>query len=188
MSETRRKGPGQGVAGKGRGGRHPLPAPKALRYYDVKRHWSRRIAPHLGDRELNAILARDLNKYMLGRTGRPAPEGAVPADLDPFDWRGDRRGRRPHFWRYVMGGACHWLVNFNLRLAMLAEPGYPWRIRTSPKHSTVWDGDRTIFEMNGPAFGVSVQESFEMVRRGRDLKPGRYRQAGYPEHYSQTAR
>jgi hypothetical protein len=28
----------------------------------------------------------------------------------------------PRFWQYVKHGACHWLVNFGLRLAMLAAP------------------------------------------------------------------
>ena len=36
--------------------------------------------------------------------------------------------------------ACHWLVNFALELAQLVEPDRKWRIITSDKHSTVWDG------------------------------------------------
>jgi hypothetical protein len=30
-----------------------------MRCYDVKRHWTRRIQPHLADEKLNAILVRD---------------------------------------------------------------------------------------------------------------------------------
>ena len=44
------------------------------------------------------------------------------------------------------------LVNFNLILAQLAEPKKEWRIVTSQLHSTVWDGELTLFDLNGLVF------------------------------------
>ena len=38
-----------------------------MRYYDLQRHWTKRIEPHLGDKKLNAILVRDFNKFTFGR-------------------------------------------------------------------------------------------------------------------------
>ena len=40
--------------------------PEKLRYYDLQRHWTNRIDPHLGDRKLNHLV-RDFNKFTFGR-------------------------------------------------------------------------------------------------------------------------
>ena len=37
-----------------------------LRYYDLRRHWTKRIVPHLNDEFLNAILVRNFNKFTWG--------------------------------------------------------------------------------------------------------------------------
>jgi len=37
-----------------------------MHYYDLKRHWTRRIEPHLADARLNAILVRDFNLFTQG--------------------------------------------------------------------------------------------------------------------------
>ena len=64
-----------------------------------------------------------------------------PFEVDGCDWRffdGEgnlRRGRAPAFWDYSVHSACHWVVNFNLRLAELVEPRRPWRIVTAQKTS-----------------------------------------------------
>ena len=64
------------------------------------------------------------------------------------------------FWKYTASYACHWLVNFSLRLATLVEPERAWRIVTSSKHSTIWDGANTIFEFNFQAFGIDATKAF----------------------------
>jgi hypothetical protein len=57
-------------------------------------------------------------------------------------------------------------------LVSLAEPERPWRIITSDKHSTVWDGKRTRFDLSFLALGVSPQECFELAH-GWELPLGR---------------
>jgi hypothetical protein len=109
----------------------------AVRYFDLRRHWTRRIEPHLADPELNRILVRDFNRFTHGRWGKRFTAGMYPEEFESCDWRIDKRPPYPRFWRYVKHGACHWLANFALRLAMLAEPERPWRILTSDAHSTV---------------------------------------------------
>ncbi len=96
-----------------------------MRYYDVSRHWTRRIEPHLADEQLNTILARDFNRYTFGRWGQRFTRGRCPLEFASCDWHLQHRGPFPRFWRYVKHGACHWLVNFALRLATLTDPARP---------------------------------------------------------------
>jgi hypothetical protein len=153
-----------------------------LRYYDFRRHWTKRILPHLGDKKLNAILIRDFNKYTEGRTGKRFRRGDLPGQFESCDWSLDHRGPYPRYWAYVKHAACHYLVNFNLRLAILAEPKRPWRIITSPEHSSVWDGHTTLFDMNFSAFDIPPSVCFE-VAYDRELRPGEYRRTGWAQHW-----
>jgi hypothetical protein len=68
---------------------------------------------------------------------------------------------------------------------MLAEPKRKWRIITSDKHSTVWDGEYTLFDFNFQALGVSPKECFEdAVIGGWILEPGTYLRVHFAKHYS----
>lgn len=150
-----------------------------MRYYDLKRHWTKRIEPHLGDAKLNAILVRDFNKFTTGNWGKPFHRGQLPRDFESCDWDWERVGREPRYLRYVKHSACHWLVNFNLRLAQSVEPDRVWRIVTSDAHSTVWDGKQTLFEFNFLAFGIPADECFSLAN-AEHLPPGKERSAGSP--------
>jgi hypothetical protein len=66
---------------------------------------------------------------------------------------------------------------------MLAQPKKSWRIITSEKHSTVWDGDQTLFDFNFQAFGIDPNECFDRAFE-KELKPGKYLRVYYAEHYS----
>ncbi|MDY3551361.1 hypothetical protein R5W24_000437 [Gemmata sp. JC717] len=157
-----------------------------MRYYDLQRHWTKRIEPHLADRKLNAVLVRDFNKFTQGNWGKPFTHGQFPRDFESCDWDWEHRGPAPRYWRYVRHGACHWLVNFNLRLAQLVEPDRPWRIVSSLAHSTVWDGKQTLFEFNFLAFGIPPDECFR-IADGRHLPPGKEYQAGNPVPWNAVA-
>jgi hypothetical protein len=167
----------------------PLDRPSAelMRYYDLTKNW-RKVKPHLADKKLNHIMRRDFQKYVTGRWGKIFLPGQFPRNFEASDWWTERKGRRPQWWNFVSHGACHWLVNTALRMAILAEPYRPWRIITSDKHSTVWDGETTLFEFNFQAFGTPADECFaaatETDANPRELNPGEERKVGYPEHYS----
>jgi hypothetical protein len=154
-----------------------------LRYYNFRRQWTKRIVPHLADEKLNAILVRDFNKYTYGRWRERFKPGDLPCQFESCGWHLDRRPPHPRFWDYVKHAACHWLVNFNLGLATLAEPERPWRIITSDRHSSVWDGRVTLFDLNFSALGVSPQECFTLAY-DRDLPPGRLLKVNYARHYT----
>ena len=153
-----------------------------MQFYDAIKNW-RRIKPHLVDAEFNRILAEDFNKYTYGRWRKPFPvEGrAFPEQWESCDWRWGRRGRAPNYWRYVKHGACHWLVNSNLRLAMLVQPDRQWRILTSKHHSTVWDGGDTLFDFNGQALFENADEAFDRASV-KQLRPGKYRTTHFATH------
>jgi hypothetical protein len=156
--------------------------PKTMKYYDVKKNW-RHVKPHLGDKKLNDILVRDFNNYTFGRWGKKFELGQFPFDFENCFWHDNHRGRRPAFWNYVKKGACHYLVNFNLRLAMLTKPKRQWRIITSKEHSSVWDGDETLFDFNFQALGIDPRECFDLAFE-RQLKPGKYVRVYFAQHYS----
>ena len=69
---------------------------------------------------------------------------------------------------------------------MLAEPHRKWRIITSEKHSTTWDGDQMLFDMNFSAFGISADEALVAARieGGEELTPGKFIKVNFAEHYS----
>ena len=155
--------------------------PKHMKYYDLKKNW-RRIKRHLADKALNEILIRDFNKFTYGRWRKKFTSGHFPAEFESCDWAFGHKGRRPAFWKYTKHSACHWLVNFTLRLAVLVEPKRRWRIITSATHSTVWDGEDTIFDFNFQAFGIAPAECFSLAFT-KELKPGRYRPVYFAAHW-----
>jgi hypothetical protein len=157
-----------------------------MRYYDIPRHWTKKIVPHLDDERLNHVLVRDFNKYTQGLWGEPFTHGQFPREFESCDWSLEHRGPEPRYWRYVKHAACHWLVNFNLRLAQLVAPDRPWRIVTSDKHSTVWDGEETLFDFNFLALGVPPDECFRLADRKR-LAPGKELRVHLARHWSEAA-
>jgi hypothetical protein len=154
-----------------------------MKYYDLKKNWHR-VKPHLADKKLNDILVRDFNKFTFGRWNQTFTHGDFPYEFESCDWDCDHRGKRPAFWQYVKHAACHWLANFTLRLAMLVKPERAWRIITSQRHSTIWDGDDTLFDFNFQAFGIDPKECFDLAFE-RELKPGKYRRVGHPEPWGE---
>lgn len=156
----------------------------AMRYYDLARHWTKRVVPHLDDAELNRILVRDFNKFTWGRWRKKFTAGTLPEDVESCDWRCEHRGPYPRYWAYVKHAACHWVVNFSLRLAMLAEPNRQWMIISTQDHSTVWDGKRTLFDFNFQAMGLSAPECFKAAIGGAVLETGEEMKVYYADHYT----
>jgi hypothetical protein len=158
-------------------------------YYDLQRHWTRRIVPHLKDEQLNAILIRDFNKFTMGRWKEPFLPDSLPEDFESCDWRWShgRRGPCPRYWSYVKFSTSHWITNFALKLAQLAEPNQPWRIVGSELHSTVWDGQNTLFEFNLQALGVPAHMAWELAaerEHSEELPIGQEMELALAKHFS----
>jgi hypothetical protein len=135
-----------------------------MKYYPITKKWAK-IKPHIENKIVQDILVQDFNKYTMGLWGKPFTKGMKPFDFESCDWHCERRGRRPEYWDYVKHAACHWLVNFNLELAKLVEPKKEWRIVTTQKHSTVWDGGEILFDFNFSALQIDPDEAFEMANK-----------------------
>jgi hypothetical protein len=147
-------------------------------YYDPVRNW-RRIKPHIDNPEVREQLNEDFAKYVEGRYGRfgtkfDPSKRKWPFDYESVDWWLDRgRGRPPAYQKLVKHGACHWLVNTALLLAQRAAPKRTWQIVTSDRHSTVWDGNHTLFDLNFTALGIEPDEAWELaIIEGYILEPG----------------
>lgn len=153
-----------------------------IRYFPVQAHW-KRLRPFYQSKIIEPFWRFNLRDYAETKSkdhgfkyNYEAREYRTPSDFDGCDWRLGRRGRHPEFWKYVCHSACHWVVDMNLHVAMIAYPKVPWRIVTSQKHSTVWNGSTTdpfLFDLNFLALGVPAKEAWQIASKGRMLKPGR---------------
>jgi hypothetical protein len=155
-------------------------APQNIRYYDLKRNWTKKISPHLDDIELNGILTRDFTKYTFGRWGTKFGEDDLPHEHETFLGFFEHHGPFARYRWYTKHGACHWLVNFTLRLATLVLPSRSWRILTSNHHSTVWDGKKVLFDFNCFLMDFPVDKCFERAN-DQELAPGAYLEVGFAE-------
>lgn len=142
-----------------------------MKYYPIVKKW-KIIKSAIEQEKVQTVLVRDFNKFTFGRWGYTFKRGEIPAAYESCDWQFSKKGRHPEYWNYVKHSACHWLVNFNLEIAKIVEPNKEWRIVTSQKHSTVWDGEETLFDFNFSAFGIDPDEAFELANE-RQLKAGR---------------
>lgn len=159
-----------------------------LSYVDVNKHW-RKLGPIAKSQSARRIWLRDMLEYcamwkLLRRelkwTQMPGihrrdrdflrdPRCPSVFDEDMF-WRWDVPQPRPKFLDYVCKGASHWLVNLNLFLASSSMPQHAWRIITSTEHSTVWNGEDLLFDMNSLAMGVPVEEAWKLAHSGNETR------------------
>ena len=156
-----------------------------MQYYDLKRHW-RKVKRHIAHPEVQQTLVRDFNKFTYGRWRQKFEPGMVPHQFESCDWWCEHRGRLPAFWSYTKHSACHWLVNFTLLLAQRVEPKRQWRIITSQEHSTVWDGERLLFDFNFLAMGVSPEECFKLAYE-QELRPNELLPVDLAEHWKKES-
>lgn len=160
-----------------------------MRYYDIGRHWTKHIAPHLSNPVVQARLIEDFNKFTFGRWGQDFTAGMTPHQFETCDWWIFHHGPMPRYWQYVKHSACHWLVNFNLVLAQFAVPDATWRIVTSDKHSTTWDGKDRLFDLNFLALDIAPDECFAVASQqpSKVLLPGEFIEVYYADHCSVDA-
>lgn len=152
-----------------------------MKYYDVKKNW-RKLKPIAESAEAKSILNNDFNRYTMGRWNEHFPMDKYPRDFEGCDWDAERVGRRPEYFKYVKHAACHWLVNFNLYVISKAEPKRDWVIVTSEKHSTVWDGDDTLYDLNFLALGIDPKEAFQLASEGEIFDIGDTLDVGYAKN------
>jgi len=148
-----------------------------MKYYPIQKNW-RKAKDIYSSAEAKAIWCPDMILYMEMRaedTGvkqwypADSPE-LTPSDFDSCDWRYEgmgrgRKGPQPAFWKYVCHAACHYLVDLGLYAATTVEPNRDWRVIGNEYHSTVWDGEDTLWDLNYTALGVDPDEAFAIARK-----------------------
>lgn len=153
-------------------------------FYPLQRRW-RKVGPIYRSDMARAIWLPEMKAYQRQRMSDYGVTYAYPEetpDLRPSDWESSdwrytcgRRGPEPAYWQYLTHGSCHWMCNLHLWVAVRAESDRPWRIVTSGKHSTVWDGDQTLWDPQFMALGVSATDAWDLAAEQPDsemLPPG----------------
>ena len=120
--------------------------------------------------EYQAIRELEDLKIYGGLGGESDDEYLFPFEFETTDWRLRTKGRWPQYWDYVCHCACHWLVNLNLLLASTTMPTHPWRIISSARHSTVWDGGSLLFDMNFLALDVPACKAWTLAAEQPDFR------------------
>jgi hypothetical protein len=72
-------------------------------------------------------------------------------------------------------------------LAKAVKPASEWRILTSELHSTVYNGQGMLFDLNFCAFRIPPQQAYRLARdagKGKILKPGEHLTVHYAQLFS----
>jgi len=135
-----------------------------MEYYDLVKNWHK-----VKHKNVKQAIEANFTPYSVGYFGHPMNgtiEGLHKEQLelqkkffqDNYD---SREGERKPYWLFVKYGACHWVAPVALELAKLVEPNRAWRLLSGSNHTTVWDGDHTLFEFNYLCFDIPAQECFD---------------------------
>ena len=133
-----------------------------LKYYDPVKNWDR-IACHLDESVVQQQLTEDFSKFIerrYGQFGTVYDPDKWPRDYETCDWDVNRFQEEHEYWKLIKHSACHWLVNTSLLLVQRACPERGWRICTAPLHSTIWDGNKTLFDLTFCALGLGAIDAF----------------------------
>jgi hypothetical protein len=150
-----------------------------MKYVPIQQQW-RKLGPLYRSFNAAAIWFPEMEAFSFSRAEdrgypyRPAKltPDLLPSHYDSCDWRfcRDRPGPAPSFWDYACHGACHWTCSLHLWVAMQVQPDRPWRIVTTNKHSTVWDGEHTLWDGNFLALGIPADEAWELAASQPDTE------------------
>jgi hypothetical protein len=143
-----------------------------MKYYPIQKNW-RKAKDIYSSPEAKAIWYPDMilfKEMKAEETGvkqwypTDSPE-LTPSDFESCYWRYGRKGRQPAFWKYVCHAACHHLVGLGLYAATIVEPNQNWRVIGNEYHSTVWDGEDTLWDLNFTALGIDPDEAFKIATK-----------------------
>ena len=142
--------------------------PSNLKYFDISRHW-KTLNPIYESPEIRELALYEMNCYRecqalnYGIKFKEIKEFRYPGYFDSCDWRCDRRGRPPLYDNWICHSACHWIANINMAVVKKAFPNREWRVINSYFHSTVFDGDRTIYDTNLKGMNISIQMVIDWI-------------------------
>jgi hypothetical protein len=112
--------------------------------------------------------------------------------LLPGDWEGTgylhETRKRAEYWRFALLNACHFLTNNYLYLAQTFDPNRDWRIICNTRHSTIWDGADTIFDLQYGKINYSADQCYKTATSGKyaELPVGKYKFDWCVSEYSRS--
>jgi hypothetical protein len=147
--------------------------PLDCEYFDHRKHW-RKLQPIFESDEIKDVSNREMNSFKLADYhpgNRVYRTFRYPEEYDYGDWRFWRgRGRPANYLKWVCAGSCHWSAVVNLHVLKIYQPEIPWQLVTSRDHSTVWDGNKLIFDMQYYALTVPIDELVAIVNSSKNRK------------------
>jgi len=162
--------------------------PNRVKYFPIQQYW-RSLKPIFESEAATGIWVMNMADFEEQRSVERGYKNMFPknrcrlilnspSEYDSCDWRFNRgkRGRAPAYFNYACHSACHWVADLALFVASKHSPHIQWRIITSQKHSTVWNGCKTrpvLFDINFSAIGISPSEAWILATKdGEVLEPG----------------
>jgi hypothetical protein len=160
-----------------------------MRYYDFNENWSK-LEPFVNHPNVREAIESNYNMYLLSGYGVPLGDMTLEQVYEfklrteyGDNWKSEsvdvREGERQPWWILSCPHSCHWSVNVGLELAKLAEPDRPWRILNGKKHSTVWDGKETLFDLFYAISGVDPDECYTSATTEGEEQPVGQRNDGH---------
>jgi hypothetical protein len=163
-----------------------------LKYYDIPGNW-KKIRKFVSDPGFKDILQHDLNVLLKSRCNKEFQRGGIPLYYSGTDWwcpgvqYRPENGRMPPYWKYIFYGAQHWMANSYLYLAKKVEPDKPWGIMHTLCYSVVYDGDKTLFDLQGLALQIPPADVYRWAD-GVELGVGEYRDVYPSMHFKEDVR
>lgn len=128
--------------------------PAQCKFFDFKRHWAKKVKPHLQDPQVQGLLNYGMQNWVCQRNIELIQMGSShrwswePGDC-PYRLSGDlalhpRWPRDGSYRWYQPFGKCHWIAPFLLGLAKKIYPKDSWYIQRGYFHTTVTNTNKTI--------------------------------------------
>jgi hypothetical protein len=150
----------------------PFKLPSDCQYFDIEAHWDG-LEPIYESDNVKLACRVEYNSLLIARwlvDGKCYPlelhkNFKYPEFFDETDWRTEQP-EKPYY-KWTCSESCHWISNVNLLVAMFYQPEREWRLIKSREHSTVWDGETTIFETQFLALGIPVEETINIINNSK---------------------
>lgn len=156
--------------------------PRHIRFYDIGTQWNK-LRPIFRAPETRDVWFYEMclwyhypmcSESLLETFDTIHQDKRYPRCFTDCEWR-KAQGEEPEWFNWACENACHYLVSLNLFVAQTIAPKRKWRIVSSDLHSTVWDGETTLFDINAYCFKEDIVETWELATaENTQLEPGTF--------------
>jgi hypothetical protein len=127
-------------------------------YFPIEKCWQE-LSPIFESETIRELTRYEMNSFLVARWEVKGKTDDLilhktfkyPVEFDEADWA---RTHQYHAW--VCSASCHFMCNVNLAVLKIYQPEKDWKLIFSRKHSTIWDGDHLIYDMQSLALGFTA--------------------------------